>query len=345
MSMTIRPFGHTGEGIAVHAYRMENASGAWAEILDYGCTIRAVAVPDKENNMTDVCLGYDTLAEYEENDGCLGAFVGRCANRISKGRFTLDGKEFSLSVNDGPNHLHGGLKGFDRHVWAAKTEGDTLILTRTAPDGEEGYPGAVEAEVRYTWTEQNELILLCRATTDAPTLVNLTNHAYWNLNGHGDGSVGDHTVQIDADATTENDASSCPNGKLYPVSGTPLDLRAPKRLCDGWDANDAQIQIGCGYDQNYVLNGSGLKRAAVVAGEKSGIVLTLSTTQPGLQIYTANWLTDRAAKGGARYGRRCGVALEAQGFPNAVNCPNFPTVVLRRGETYNKKIMFAFSVS
>lgn len=343
MSVSVRAFGQTGEGETVCVYRMENASGAWAEILDYGCTIRAVAVPDKENRLTDVCLGYDTLAEYEESDGCLGAFIGRCANRISQGRFVLDGKEFSLAVNNGPNHLHGGCKGFDRHVWDARWEGETLVLSRTSPDGEEGYPGTVEAEVRYTWTERNELMLECRAATDAPTPVNVTNHAYWNLNGHGDGSVGGHMAQIHADATTENDESSCPNGRLYPVTGTPLDLRRPARLGDGWDAPDPQIEIGRGYDQNYALNGSGLKTAAVVTGEKSGITLTLSTTQPGLQIYTANWLTDRAGKGGARYGRRCGVALEAQCFPNAVNCPEFPTVILRPGEIYAEQIIFAFS--
>ncbi|NCB62067.1 MAG: galactose mutarotase [Clostridia bacterium] len=343
MSITVRAFGTTKEGEAVHAYRLQNSSGAWTEILDYGGTIHMVVVPDKENRLTDVCLGYDLIEEYEEQDGCLGALVGRCANRIAKGRFTLDGREYSLAVNNGPNHLHGGLKGFDRRVWNARTEGDTLILARTSPDGEEGYPGEVEAEARYTWTERSELILECRARTDAPTLVNLTNHCYWNLNGQGDGGVGDHTVQVDADATTENDESCCPNGKLYPVEGTPLDLRAPKRLSDGWDADDPQITIGCGYDQNFALNGSGLRGAAVVVGDKTGIVLTLSTTLPGLQVYTANSLTDRAGKGGVRYGRRDGVALEAQGFPNAVNCPGFPSVVLRPGEEYREKIVFAFS--
>lgn len=343
MSISVRAFGTTKEGVAVHAYRMENSTGAWAEILDYGCTIHTVVVPDKEHNLTDVSLGYDLIGAYEEQDACLGALVGRCANRIANGRFTLDGREYSLAVNNGPNHLHGGRKGFDRRVWDARTEGETLILSRTSPDGEEGYPGTVEAEVRYTWTERNELILECRARTDAPTPVNLTNHAYWNLNGQGEGGVGDHTVQIDADATTENDPSSCPNGRLYPVAGTPLDLRTPKRLRDGWEESDPQIRIGCGYDQNFVLNGSGLRRAAVVVGDKTGITLAVSTTMPGLQLYTANYLTGRAGKGGVRYGRRDGVALEAQGFPNAVNCPGFPTVILRPGERYDEKIIFAFS--
>lgn len=345
MSNSVTPFGATREGLPVHLYRLENASGAWAEVLDYGATIRAVAVPDKEGHLTDVCLGYDTLAEYELQDACLGATVGRCANRISGGKFTLGSRAYTLALNDGPNHLHGGNRGFDRHVWAGRLEGDTLSLTRTSPDGEEGYPGTVEAEVRYTLTNENELVLECLARTDRETPVNLTNHAYWNLDGHGAGSVGDHTMQIYADTATENDPSSCPNGRLFSVEGTPLDLRAPRRLADGWDASHPQIKIGAGYDQNYAVKGKGLREAGVLRSDRSGIALRLSTTQPGLQIYTANFLTDRPGKGGAHYARRGGVALEAQGYPNAVNVPEFPSVVLRPGETYREKIVFRFEAT
>ena len=342
MSITPRPFGVTRGGEPVTCWRLENAVGAWAEVLDYGGTLRAVCVPDRAGALTDVCLGYDTLAEYEDRDGCLGALVGRCANRIAGGRFTLGGRDYALAMNSGPNHLHGGLRGFDRRVWRGAVRGETLALAYTSPHGEEGYPGTVEVWAEYSLTDENELILRLFAQSDANTVVNLTNHAYWNLDGHGAGDVGGHTLQIEADAIAETDDSSCPTGALYPVAGTPFALQFPRRLDEGWDREDPQMAIGRGYDHHFILPGGGLRRAAVLTGA-GGLTLTLSTTQPGVQVYTANWLTQRPGKGGAVYGRRCGVALEAQGVPNAVNLPQFPTVVLGPGERYAQEIRFGFS--
>lgn len=335
MSIQARAFGVTRDGSAVNCFRLANRKGNYAEILDYGATIRAVVLDG-----TDVCLGYDTLEEYENWDACLGATVGRCANRIASGRFTLHGKEYTLAVNNGPNHLHGGRKGFDRYVWRHEVQGETLILHHTSPDGDEGYPGICEVEARFTFTEKDELILEFLGRSDADTVLNLTNHAYWNLEGHGAGSVGDHTMEIPAEEITENDVSSCPVGAYYAVEGTPFDLRSPKPLKDGWDSTDPQMQIGCGYDHNFVLLGAGMRHAGTLRG--GGRSMTVRTTQPGLQLYTANFLTRRRGKGGVMYDRRCGVALEAQGFPNAVNLAPFPSVVLKAGEKYHQTILFAF---
>lgn len=341
--ITTRPFGTTADGTSVTCFRLENAAGAWAEVLDYGCILRAVAVPDRAGALRDVCLGFDTVAEYQENhQGYLGAMVGRCANRIRDARFTLDGREYVLAANERPNHLHGGDRGFDQYVWDHSIEGDAVVFSRTSPDGEEGYPGTLKVRVSYTLTEDNALRLVLEGESDADTVVNLTSHAYWNLNGHGAGSVGSHTLSIDAIAFTELGADNCPNGTIASVVGTPFDLRTAFPLEAGWDADHPQIRQGGGYDHNWVLRGSGLHRAAVLAAPESGITLSLSTTQPGLQVYTGNFLPETAGKGGARYAPRCGVAMEAQGFPNAINLPGFPSVVLRAGERYHQEIIFAF---
>ncbi len=344
MSVTARPFGATREGTPVTLFRLENPSGAYVQVLDYGAILQAVAVPDREGRLRDVCLGFDTPAEYQEkHEGYLGALVGRCANRIRGARFQLGGRPHALAANQPPNHLHGGNRGFDQYLWDHRIEGDSLVLTRLSPAGEEGYPGALQTQVRYTFGPDNALLLELQAVSDADTVVNLTSHAYWNLNGHGAGDVGGHTLSIDAIAFTELGEDNCPTGTLVSVVGTPFDLRSPRALSDGWNADHPQIRQGGGYDHNWALRGQGLREAAVLHAPESGITLALSTTQPGLQVYTANFLPESTGKGGAAYGRRRGVALEAQGFPNAVNQPEFPSTVLKAGETYHQEILFAFT--
>lgn len=342
MSITDRPFGVTREGEAVTLFRLESASGAYAEVLDYGAALRAVAVPDREGALRDVCLGYDTPAEYEERDGYLGALVGRCANRIRGGEFSLGGRSYHLARNQPPNHLHGGARGFHQYLWEHRIEGDTLVLSRLSPDGEEGYPGNLRVEVRYTFTGEHTLHLELRGLSDRDTVVNLTSHAYWNLNGHGSGDVGGHRLSIDAISYTELGPDQCPTGTIASVVGTPFDLREPRPLAAGWDAGHEQIAQGGGYDHNWAVRGEGFRTAAVLFAPESGITLCLSTTQPALQVYTANFLPQMPGKGGAAYGRRCAVALEAQGFPNAVNQLEFPSVVLPAGEMYRQEIQFAF---
>lgn len=341
--ISARPFGTTAEGAPVTCFRLENRSGAWAEVLDYGAILRAVAVPDRTGVLRDVCLGFDTAQEYQEkHQGYLGALVGRCANRIRGARFTLDGREYVLPANEPPKQLHGGVKGFDQYVWDHSIQGDTVVFSRTSPDGEEGYPGSLAVRASYTLTEDNALRLVLEGESDADTVVNLTSHAYWNLNGHGAGGVGSHTLSVDAIAFTELGEDNCPNGTLVSVVGTPFDLRTARPLEAGWDEEHPQIRQGRGYDHNWALRGTGLRRAAVLAAPESGITMTLSTTQPGLQVYTGNFLPEVAGKDGAQYAPRCGVALEAQGFPDAVNQPGFPSVVLRAGERYHQEIVFAF---
>lgn len=342
MSVTARPFGATKEGDVVTLFRLESSSGAFAEVLDYGATLRSVSVPDRDGELRDVCLGFDSVAEYEVNDGYLGALVGRCANRIREARFQLDGRAYALCANQRPSHLHGGARGFDKYVWRHSIEGETLVLSRLSQDGEEGYPGNVEVQARYTLTADNTLRLELRAVSDADTVVNLTSHAYWNLNGHGAGDVGGHTLRLDAIAFTEMGADCCPTGTIASVVGTPFDFRQPRPLETGWDADNDQIRQGGGYDHNWVLRGEGLRQAAVLYAPESGIALYLTTDQPGLQVYTANFLPVMGGKGGVEYGPRRAVALEAQGFPNAVNQPEFPSVVLRAGEEYRREIVFAF---
>ena len=344
MSITARPFGATREGDPVTLYRLEAPDGAYAQVLDYGAILQAVAVPDREGRLRDVCLGFGSPIEYQEkHDGYLGALVGRCANRIRGARFQLNGRPYVLAANQAPNHLHGGVRGFDQYLWEAQVVEDGLLLSRLSPDGEEGYPGALRTEVRYSFTADHVLRLDLRAVSDADTVVSLTSHAYWDLNGHGAGDVGSHTLSIDAIAYTELAGDSCPTGTIASVVGTPFDLRTPRPLSAGWDADHPQIRQGGGYDHNWVLRGSGLREAAVLHAPESGITMSLSTTQPGLQVYTANFLPEVTGKDGAAYGRRRGVALEAQGFPDAIHQPEFPSPILRAGEVYHQEIVFAFA--
>lgn len=344
MSVQVKEFGKTADGRTVNIYRITNKNGAYADVLDYGCTLQTICVPDKDGNLTDVCLGYDTVAEYEANDGCLGAFVGRHANRIKEGKFTLNGVDYVLAVNNGPNHLHGGLKGFDKVVWGTCVASDRLIFSHTSPDGDEGYPGNLMMSVSYAFDDSNTLTLSYDAGCDADTVVNFTNHCYFNLNGQGTGTATDHLLQVNADSFTENDENCLPTGKILSVEGTPFDFRKAKPIGQDINADDINLKNGNGYDHNFLLSGEGMRDAAVLTSEKTGIVMTTRTTQPGVQVYTANFLTDRTGKGGTKYGIRDGICLETQHYPDAVHHAHFPSVILKQGEEYHQETQYHFTL-
>lgn len=334
-----KPFGVTKDGREVTAFCLKNGAMS-AVILDYGCTIQSLIASDKNGNPVDVVLGYDTVKGYEDGDGYLGAAIGRVGNRIAKGKFTLDGKDYTLAVNNGPNHLHGGLVGFDSVIWDAKVTEDALSFSRLSPDGEEGYPGNLMVTITYRLLE-NGLELTYDAKTDAPTLINLTNHSYFNLNGGG--SVLDHVLQVNADRFCEGDPDCLPTGTLLPVAGTPFDFNAPKKIGRDIGMDDIQLKNGGGYDHNFCLSDpADVKKAAVLKSEETGIEMTTTTTLPGVQVYSANFLTDRAGKGGVNIGYRYALCLETQRYPDAIHNPEFPCVVLTPEKDYHEVTTYTF---
>lgn len=343
MKITSKPFGVT-DGKEVRLYRLENASGAYAEVMNYGCTVRSIVVPDKDGKLTDVVLGYDTLEEYTGQNGCLGACIGRHANRLGNAAFRLNGVTYRLAANSAGNNLHGGVRGFDKRVWDAEETAEALVFSRLSPDGEEGFPGNLKVTISFSFDDQNELTILYRAIGNRDTVVNMTNHTYFHLDGQGAGNVYDTRLYINADSFTENDANCLPTGKILSVKDTPFDFTVEKPIGRDIEKDDVNLKNGKGYDHNFVLRGSGEKVAAAAYSGKSGIELTVCTTQPGVQLYTANFLTDRPGKNGTRYEERHGFCLETQHFPNAMACVNFPSPILRAGETYNQKTVFAFGV-
>ena len=334
-------FGKLPDGTAVDLYTLTNANGLVAKVTNYGTIITELHVPDRQGALGDVVLGFDNLAQYVKGHPCFGCTVGRVANRIAKGRFTLDGKGYTLAVNDGPNHLHGGLEGFDKKVWKAEPQpGAAVKFTYTSPDGEEGYPGALTAVVTMTLTDANELRLDYWATTDKPTPVNLTNHSYFNLAGHG--NVLQHGLMVAADYYTPSDSTRIPTGEIKPVKGTPMDFTRPQAI----GSRFAQLQdVPVGYDTNYVINGGGkgLVLAARVQEPESGRAMEVHTTQPGVQLYTANFLDGSlTGKGAVVYRQHAAFCLETQHFPDSVNQPGFPSVILRPGQTYRQTTAFKF---
>jgi aldose 1-epimerase len=334
-------------GQPVDIFTLRNANGIEIKATNYGGIITSIVAPDRNGRPGDIVLGFDDLQSYVKDSPYFGAIVGRYGNRIAKGRFTLDGHTYTLAVNNGPNHLHGGLKGFDKMIWNAEPlAGATgLVLSRRSKDGEEGYPGNLDARVTYRLTDDNQLVIDYHATTDKATPVNITQHSYFNLAGQGD--VLGHELTIDADRYTPVDANLIPTGELAPVEGTPFDFRKSTPIGARIDQPNQQLKNAGGYDHNWVLNrkGTGLQLAARVVEPKTGRTLEVSTTQPGLQFYSGNFLDGTLkGKGGRVYEKHAGLCLETQHFPDSPNHPAFPSTILRPGEQYDTQTVFRFGV-
>lgn len=335
MNISKRLFGKTESGQEVYLWRLENDTGMIAKMLDYGATIRSIIVPDKNGKPTDVVLGYDTLAEYVYNGGCFGGTIGRFANRIGGAEFELNGKSYPLLANNGKNHIHGGKLGFHKRKWQAYEEDNGVTFEIFSPDGDEGYPGNLMLRLHYSW-EKNALELCYHAECDQDTIVNFTNHVYFNLVDSDD--VNDQLLRIDADAYTPSDETCLPTGEILPVDGTAMDFRAEKPI--GQDADS--VKFFGGYDTNFVLNPNG--EGIQARSKKSGIVLTATTDQPGMQLYTANGMKPRACKNGRIYGHRGGFCLETQHFPDCIHQPDWPSCILHKGESFTSKTTYAFEV-
>jgi len=342
-------FEGTVDNKQVHLYTLKNKSGDEAAITNFGGRIVSLLVKDNKDQMVDVVLGHDSLGPYQgKKENFFGALIGRYGNRIAKGKFSLDGKSYKLDINDGQNTLHGGFNGFYKKVWdAKKTDDHTLELSYVSKDGEGGYPGNLTVKVTYSLADDHSLKIAYSATTDKPTVVNLTNHAYFNLNGAGDQTITDHTLQLEADEYTPVDTTLIPTGKLEKVAGTPFDFTKAKLI--GLNINDSnqQLKNGKGYDHNWVLRkGTGLRKAAIVSSQKTGIIMEVLTEEPGIQFYSGNFLTDQInnGKGKATYGYRSAFCLETQHFPDAPNQASFPSTVLKPGSTYSTVSVYKFSV-
>lgn len=343
-------FGTTADGSAVEIFALKNSGGMEARIMTYGGIVVSLTVPDREGKFDDVVLGYDSLAEYERHTAHFGALIGRYANRIANAQFVLDGEVYQLAANNGPNHLHGGRQGFDRRIWTARpsdrAEGAALELRYVSADGEEGYPGNLDVKACYTLTEANELKIEYWAVADRDTIVNLTNHSYFNLNGAGSPSILDHELLINAGRFTPTDNTSIPHGELRSVEGTPFDFRHRCGIGSRIDADNEQLRFASGYDHNWVLNKTEneLSLAASVFEPTSGRRMDVETTEPGIQFYSGNYLdASMKGKGGREYPFRSGLCLEAQHFPDSPNQPDFPSTVLHPGEEYLQTTVYRFS--
>jgi len=349
-STTAAPFGKLKDGTEVNLYTLTNSKGAKASFTNYGGRLVSLLVPDKTEKLTDVVVGFKNAAAYESStEPYFGATIGRFGNRIAKGKFTLDGKEYTLFTNNGPNTLHGGKKGFQDVVWQAnQTDDHTLELTYLSKDMEEGFPGNLKLKVTYVFTNANELWMDYEATTDKKTIINLTNHAFFNLNGEGSGSILNHILQINADQFTPVDATLIPTGKIVTVANTPFDFRQPTAIGARIKQKNEQLQNGGGYDHNYVLNtsnGGEMNKAATVIGDKSGIMMEVSTQEPGLQFYSGNFMqSQNTFKGGSKDDFRTAFCLETQHFPDAPNQPQFASTVLEPGNTYKTSSIYKFSI-
>jgi aldose 1-epimerase len=344
-----RPFGTVG-GVAVELFTLTNARGMQASIATYGGILVALHVPDRQGQLADVVLGHDTLEPYFASSPYFGALIGRYGNRIAQGRFPLGGRTYTLARNNNGQHLHGGLKGFDKVVWRAQPKvtarGPTLTLSYTSKDGEEGYPGTLAVQVTYILDDRNELELRYRATTDKATPVNLTHHSYFNLAGAGSGDVLGHVLTIHAERFTPVDKWLIPTGELRAVAETPMDFGRPKAIGKHIGDRDEQLRYGQGFDHNFVLRPStgSLALAARVLEPKSGRVMEVLTTEPGMQFYSGNFLDGSiVGKSGKRYGRRAGLCLETQHFPDSPNKPGFPSTILHPGKTLQSTTIYRFS--
>ncbi len=349
--VTKEGFGKTPDGQDADIYTLTNSGGAEVKITNYGGIVTSLRVPDRNGKLDDIVLGFDNLDAYLKGHPYFGAIIGRYGNRIAKGRFTLHGVEYKLAVNNGENHLHGGTKGFDKVVWNAKprkvANGAALELTYLNKDGEEGYPGNLSVKVVYTLTNANELKIDYSATTDKDTVVNLTHHSYFNLAGQGNGDILNHRLFVNAARFTPTDAGSIPTGELRSVRGTPFDFTRATTIGARINQDYEQLRLGKGYDHNFVLNGKigTLRRVARVSESTSGRAMEVWTTEPGMQLYSGNFLDGTlTGKDGKVYQQRYGFCLETQHYPDSPNKPKFPTTVLRKGDRYHTITIYKFSV-
>lgn len=345
-----KDFQSTIDGKQTDLYILKNHHGMTAAITNYGGRLVSLLVSDKTGKMTDVVVGFSNVKEYEQSsEAYYSATIGRFGNRIAKGKFTLDGKQYTLFTNNGPNTLHGGKKGFQAVVWDARQVNDsTLELTYLSKDMEEGFPGNLQVKVTYSLTSDNGFKCEYQATTDKKTVVNLTNHAFFNLNGEGSGSILNHTLQVFADQYTPVDSTLIPTGKLEPVSGTPFDFTQPHTIGERINENNEQLKNGKGYDHNFVLNANGnggMRHAVIAIGDQSGIVMDVYTQEPGVQLYSGNFMQSKNTfKSGAKDDQRTAFCLETQHFPDSPNQPSFPSTVLEPGNEYHTVTEYKFSV-
>lgn len=342
----------TANGEDIDLYTLTNRNGMQAKIMNYGGIVVSLKVPDRNRKFDDVVLGFNDLDTYLKGHPSFGAAIGRFANRIAKGRFTLNGVEYTLAINNGENHLHGGIRGFDDVVWSAQEmktpAGPAVRMTYFSKDGEEGYPGNLRVTMVYTLTNRNELRIDYTATTDKDTVINLTHHSYFNLAGEGNGDILTHRLKLNAARFTPTDAGSIPTGELRSVAGTPFNFLTATPIGARIAQNDQQLKFGNGYDHNFVINGrmGMLRQAAVVTEQMTGRVMEVWTTEPGVQLYTGNFLDGSlVGKSGKAYHRRYGFCLETQHYPDSPNKPNFPTTVLRKGATFRSTTIYRFSTA
>lgn len=351
-AIEVEPWGKMPTGEHIQLYTLTNSTGAAASITTYGAILVSLTAPDNAGNLADVVLGFDSSKEYMDAQAYFGATIGRYGNRIAKGLFELDGKTYSLAINNEPNALHGGPTGFSRRVWTAAPfdaeNGQGLALTYVSKDGEEGFPGNFTVSVRYTWTNDNTLSIAYEAVTDAPTIHNLTNHSFFNLKDAGRTNILDHEIQISGDHYTPVDSTLIPTGEIASVAGTPFDLREPAAMGARINDDHQQIRFGGGYDHNHVISRrskDALELAATVYEPTTGRVMETWTTEPGVQFYTGNFLDGTLrGKDGTRYKRRSAFCLETQHYPDSPNQPSFPSTVLRPGETYRSQTDYRFTV-
>ncbi|MEM7143991.1 MAG: aldose epimerase family protein [Verrucomicrobiota bacterium] len=349
MTVSSEPFGSV-KGVPVELYTLRNPDGIEVQITNYGGIVTSIKVPDREGEVTEVVLGYDNFGDYANDPNYFGAICGRYANRIARGKFELEGARYDLAINNAPNHLHGGNTGYNKRVWKGSTsrtkDGVAVTLRYVSPDGEENYPGNLDVEVRYVLTKNDELRIEYSARTDKATPVNLTHHGYFNLRGAGNGTIAGHELQIEAARYTPTDKTLIPTGELAAVEGTPFDFREAKPI--GRDIGDRHEQLSTadGYDQNFVLDGGGSNRprlAATVTEPRSGRRMEVYTTEPGIQLYTANHLDGNAGRRGESYSKYGAFCLETQHFPDSPNQSNFPSTILLPGEEYKQTTVYRFS--
>lgn len=341
MEITCRAFGVTGDGREVHLYRMQNKTGAYVELLDWGAHIHAIGMPDRDGHIVDVCLGFDDMAGYEKYASTyMGATVGRNANRLKNACFRLNNIVYQLSANEGKNQLHGGVHGFDSHLWNCVMQEQMISFYRNSPHMEEGFPGLMRITVNFKLTSINELQITYTAMSEADTLFNPTNHTYFNLAGGGD--IKGQTLQVNGGRITPVDAQLIPTGKIAAVEGTPYDLRAPRLLGEALAGEHPMLEAAHGFDVNYILEDAGLRPVATLTCPANGIRMTCVTDMPCMQVYTANMLAADGGKNGASYGAYSGICLETQRYPDAPNCPAFPSTVLRAKEIFRTRTYYVF---